>query len=458
MSGLADLFLKQAEQSIPKSLEELDQLVKASKRAIAYAAYNDPSVASDASVAGAPAWPVLSDSALHGLAGDVVRTIEPHSEADSAALLTQFLAAAGNIVSSSLHCSAGAAGLHPLILFPLIVGESSKSRKGTSWNPIKAICSAADPKWGRERISTGLSSGEGLIAEVRDDIDPPMDRRLLIVQSEFSSVLKVMSREGNNLSPVVRDAWDGQTLRTLVKRDPTTATGARITLIGHITRPELLRYLNDTEAHNGFANRLLYVCARRSKFLPEGGSPSDASLDQLQDRLHAVLQWAGSAHGLELRRDEQARALWAEVYPTLSDGLPGLLGAATARAEAQVLRISALYAALDCSSFITVRHLVAALSVWDYCLGSARYIFGDAIGDPIADRIREALFDAGEEGMTRTQIRNLLNRHASGERIARALSALAAVGLTSRQIMITEGRPAEVWIATKATKATENEP
>jgi len=174
--------------------------------------------------------------------------------------------------------------------------------------------------------------------------------------------------------------------------------------------------------------------------------------------LYEVLQWADSAQESELRRDEQARSLWAEVYPKLSDGLPGLLGAATARAEAQVLRISAIYAALDCSSVITVKHLAGALSVWDYCLNSARYIFGDAIGDPIADRIREALVDAGEEGMTRTQIRNLLNRHATGERIAQALGVLATLGLTSRQFVTTVGRPAEIWIATEATKATEGEP
>ena len=43
-----------------------------------------------------PEWPKpLAVEAFHGLAGDVVRTIEPHSEADVAALLIQFLAAFG---------------------------------------------------------------------------------------------------------------------------------------------------------------------------------------------------------------------------------------------------------------------------------------------------------------------------------------------------------------------------
>jgi hypothetical protein len=66
-----------------------------------------------------------------------------------------------------------------------------------------------------------------------------------------------------------------------------------------------------------------------------------------------------------------------------------------------VLRLSSLYAAFDCSTTVRVDHLRAALALWDYCFASARYILGDATGNPIADRIREALRDAGEEGLTR---------------------------------------------------------
>jgi hypothetical protein len=40
---------------------------------------------SDASVSGAPSWPVLAEEAYHGLPGDIVRSIEPHSEADPVA-------------------------------------------------------------------------------------------------------------------------------------------------------------------------------------------------------------------------------------------------------------------------------------------------------------------------------------------------------------------------------------
>ena len=314
----------------------------------------------------ADGWPRLPEAALYGWAGDVTRTIEPHSEADPAALLISTLVAAGNLLGPGIHCRVEASR-HGLNLYAVLVGESSKARKGTSWGHIERLCACVDQVWARDRVTGGLSSAEGLILEVRDNVEPqepPPDRRLLLVQSEFSAVLRVMTRDGNTLSPVLRDAWDSGRLRTLVKNNPLKATGAHISKIGHITRPELLRYLSDTEHHNGFANRILWCCVRRSKCLPEGGRVPNVEMNALADRLRGIVAWA-RAEEREVSRDAVARSLWATVYPRLSAGLPGLLGASTGRAEAQVLRLSSLYAALDCSTTVRVDHLLAALAVWD---------------------------------------------------------------------------------------------
>src|SRR5437660_378269 len=40
----------------------------------------------------------MASAALTGLAGEIVRTIEPHTEADPVAILLQFLVAFGNVV------------------------------------------------------------------------------------------------------------------------------------------------------------------------------------------------------------------------------------------------------------------------------------------------------------------------------------------------------------------------
>ena len=107
-------------------------------------------------------WPVLSPDALYGLAGDVVRTIGPHTEADPAALLMQFLTAIGNVLGRDLYATAEDAR-HGLNLNVVLVGDSSKGRKGTSWARIKSLISRTDDRWSRKQIVSGLSSGEGLI-------------------------------------------------------------------------------------------------------------------------------------------------------------------------------------------------------------------------------------------------------------------------------------------------------
>src|ERR1019366_9472857 len=163
--------------------------------------------------------------------------------------------------------------------------------KGSSLSQIKRLFSEVDPSWLSGCIQSGLSSGEGLINAVRDPTErrEPIkkngrvtgyqtvitdhgveDKRLLVVETEFASVLRILGREGNTLSATVRQAWDSGLLRILTKNSPAKATDAHIAIIGHITRDELRRYLDSTEVGNGFANRFLYVCVRRSKILPFG--------------------------------------------------------------------------------------------------------------------------------------------------------------------------------------------
>src|SRR5262249_59780366 len=92
-----------------------------------------------------------------------------------------------------------------------------------------------------------------------------------------------------------------------------------------------------------------------------------------------------------MQRDAEARAAWPAVYPSLSDDRPGLVGALLGRAEAQVLRLSMLYALLDGSATIRHAHLTAALALWEYVEASVRYLFEKRLGDPIADTLLAAL-------------------------------------------------------------------
>ncbi len=272
------------------------------------------------------------------------------------------------------------------------------------------------------------------------------DKRLLVVEAEFSGALKVAAREGNTLSNVLRLAWDCGDLNVLTKARRARATGAHISLIGHITRDELNRYLTSSEEANGFANRFLWCAVRRSKLLPDGGNPTDAMLEPLAERAAAAAGFARTCG--ELRRDEAARRAWHAVYTDLSAGRTGLFGAVTSRAEPQVMRLALIYALLDGSELIRVEHIFAGLAVWQYAEQSARWIFGQMLGDRVADEILSRPLPASPAGLTRTQIRDLFGRNQSAARIAAALRVLAEQGMARTEVESQDGagRPAEAMV------------
>ncbi len=401
-------------------------------------------------------WPTIDAAAYHGTVGDIVRTIEPHTEADPVALLVQVLVFFGSVIGKSAYYQVEA-DHHHANLFAVMVGQSAKGRKGTSAGRVRSVMEASDDQWINDRMKSGLSSGEGLINEVRDEIkkwdtakkqfvtdDPGVkDKRLLVVEAEFGNALAVMERPGNTLSPTIRNAWDGVKLATLTKASSLKATGAHVSIIGHITEDELRARINRTEMANGFANRFLFVCVRRSKLLPHGGNLADSEIEQLGQRMKTVVEFAKTVGRVDMT--PAARNEWALVYPDLSAEQPGLLGAIAGRAEAQTVRLALIYALLDQKDEIDVVHLRAGLAVWEYCEGSAAWIFGSALGDPVADEILRALQLAGSKGMTRTALRNLFKRHQSKSRIDAALAHLASSGQATVQKTLTSGRPSETW-------------
>jgi hypothetical protein len=274
------------------------------------------------------------------------------------------------------------------------------------------------------------------------------DKRLLAVESEFASVLQVMKRDGNTLSALIRNAWDGKDLKLLTKNSPASSTSPHISIIAHITSDELTRHLDSNEYGNGFANRFLWVCARRSKYLPNGGQLQDSDLEPLMLRVMEVVEFSRNIE--ELRRDERAGKLWSEVYRKLSDGKPGLLGSVIARSEAQTMRLACLYALLDLSPIIKVEHLQAALALWSYSEQSAQFIFGASTGNNVAETIRKALDDE-PEGLSRTEISSgLFKRNTKSQTITIELNQLAKSGfIFESKTTGDSGRSTERWFSTK---------
>jgi hypothetical protein len=398
-------------------------------------------------------WPAPPDPAVyHGLAGEIVNRIAPNTEADPVAILSQLLVAFGAAAGRGAWFGVEATRHHPNE-FLVLIGDSARARKGSSWDHVHRLITDADSHISA-RILTGLSSGEGLIHSVRDPAgqDPgASDRRLLVIEPEFVSVLKNVSREISTLSPTLRSAWDGRPLAILTRTAPARATGAHISVIGHITATELQHHINPVELANGLLNRFLLLGCRRVRLLPEGGNPDPLHNTGLDRRLHATL---GSAqHAGQIRLSPTARHAWTAAYHKLAQPQPGIAGAISARAEAHTIRLALLYALLDNDREIQPVHLTAALALWNYALRSAVWALQRSSGDPLAHQIHAALTHQLPGGLTRTQLRDLLHRNPTTTQLDQALNLLAADGKITSQRVLTAGRPAELWTAAAAPGA-----
>lgn len=413
-------------------------------------------------------WPApIAKEAFHGVIGDIVSTIEPHSEADPAAIMLQAIAMAGHLIGAGPHFKVEGTK-HSTNEYVVLVGTTGKGRKGTSWGRVREIGEAA-VGFGPEGLQTinGLGSGEALISMMADkpeDQDAPAAdvsnrKRLLMMEQEYAHVLKVASREGNTCSPTLRAAWDGEAISNLTKGEKNRSTGHHLSMVGHITAQELRDLLSSVEVANGTANRNLVAVVRRSRYLPEGGALTGEDVSQLGAKLRRCLEQVKRMGKVPVIRDPQTRALWAELYRPLSDGLPGLAGSILARGEAHVTRLSLIYALLDASSVVRVEHLLAALALWDYCVGSVLYLFGDKIGDSLADKILPELRDR-PEGMSRTDINRLFQGNKTSSEIGRSLNILAEQGLAQKNLERgtdpNQKRPTEKWVATNAIKSVNS--
>jgi len=133
----------------PLSDDEVRRIARSVAR---YEPAADPALSADVGVIGDPPWNTLSwpnppaQAAFHGLAGDFVRAIEPHTEADPVALLISCFVAVGSVIGRGPHFVADAAK-HYTNLNAVLVGRTARGRKGSSWAQVRRPFETVDSDW-----------------------------------------------------------------------------------------------------------------------------------------------------------------------------------------------------------------------------------------------------------------------------------------------------------------------
>ena len=415
--------------------------------------------------------PQLADDALYGIVGEYVRLVAPTTEAHPAALLVSMLSGLGVLIGRGPTMITDKAPQHSR-LYVILCGPTSNGRKSTAISHAKWLLRAIDAD--SPRTLSGLSSGEGLIEAVRDPRLPELDdatgkvlvpgdkgepdKRLLVVENEFGGVIHKLGRDGNTLSSVVREAFDGNTLQTMTrKRNGLIATAPHIGIIGCITPAEIRRGLSEVDIGNGFANRFLLVWTEREHLLPHGGDVPHRAETLVRELAHAVstarqFQTVGwSASGA---------ARWTAIYSALTQPIAaGQMASLLARGPTHVIRLAMTFALLDSANLVDAAHLDAALAVWQYCADSARYVFhASETLSARAVQYLNALHSAGVIGLDREALRKVEGSNSTpAATITAALAELREAGLVRMAMHKTTGRPREVWTHSHYMRLSERE-
>lgn len=361
--------------------------------------------------------PELPDAALYGVLGAVVDAATRNSEATRVGVAVSVLAEFAVRYGGALRLRIGDDD-RTVPLFALMVGPTGKGRKGTSsafpkrlfaevdrcarawsWQDEHGNCSGLP---GTPQVVTGVSSGQGLIDLVRDEgvtytqagqerqMPGAADKRLLVDLSEFATVLVQSSNEGNILSQVLRDAFDGKPLASPARTNQLRSTGAHICMLGHVTmhefRKQTVENKRNTDISNGLLNRFCIVYSARNKLVANPKPVPDDIRRALAQRIafsvHEVFADVGNVGPndrrlVEFRLDRRAQVLWDSVYKTISNQRydSEVVAALMSRREALARMLAVLLAALNGECRVSRAALLAALAWSEYMVASTSRVF-----------------------------------------------------------------------------------
>ena len=409
--------------------------------------------------------PRSDPACLYGLIGEVAHAGSETTEANPFAVALNFIAYLSCAVGRGPYMPVGNTWHHARI-FGQHVGRTGRGRKGDAVSLVHRIDKALrvlDETIAPQVHRGGLSSREGLVALIHDgyregknEVEPIHDKRLWVVESEFSNVLQQSKRDGNTLSAALRDVWDGVSLKPATKSNRLWASNPHVALSVAITPSELRALMASRELTNGFANRFLLIWAERIKVLPFPMSSPQDVVDALAAKVRDVLLFAGAdrfvdrdVHRMELTPAAAKR--YASLYlGELDDQKAGeTVNALLERRAPVLLRLAMLFALTDKTFDIDVHHVDAALAWVRYWADSVKFVFASELDEAGAaqtsDDAAKIVEFVSRGNATRWQLtKDCFQGHATKTQIDAAIDELLSA-TPPRIVVESIPRPKGTW-------------
>ncbi|MFC7719709.1 DUF3987 domain-containing protein [Nonomuraea recticatena] len=363
--------------------------------------------------------PVPDEIIYRGIIGDAVRLIDPHTEADPAAVFASGLTYFSQAVGPRPYVKQG--GLkHPLILWALIVGNSSKGKKGESRRSIHSLFRQAFEEYFEDDDSPFMmdgipQSGATLVRTLAEQQeiateelcvwDRPDGFPVLAFDEEWATVMQATKKD-KPLATYLRKLWEGKNkishrISQNGKTVRATIDKPHMCILGHITPEEMRLTLGQADIAGGTINRFLCFASEKSKKLPFGGGLDEKEQAKFALRLRRFIERGQRVAAVEMTAE--AAKYWVQLYDELDammeqgQEMEKWIG----RAHPQVLRIAGLYALTTHEGVdppkVTVDNFKSAMALLRYSIESVKYAMGD-IGGNKRGQIAAKILDLLSEG------------------------------------------------------------
>ncbi|MFE1095873.1 DUF3987 domain-containing protein [Streptomyces smyrnaeus] len=391
--------------------------------------------------------PIPAPIVYNGLLGEIVKTLEPGTEADPVGVLGSIMTGFSAYIGNKAHLRLGY-DRHPILVWAILIGRTSKGKKGSATGAAMYALNMLDKQFYDNETVRGLASGEALVRAVADpSYDEQQEaleageelevggRMAFVIDPEYGMTM-LRSSGGSTLSGHLRNAWDGGNLVNATKKETLKATTPHVAVLGHITPREFRSRMSDRELSGGTYNRYLILHVHQSKLLPPTVKTDEKKLRRLVDKLRVNAEKARQVE--EMSFAAEAEKYWNEyLRPQIQEEDPEdeVLEQFTARRDPYTLRLAALYALADGRDVIERDDLNAAHAVYTYSMKSIEFTLQEAAprldgvtrrgkSEEWQEALRSALIAAGDEGLPRKELARVVGNNVSASHLDQLLASL----------------------------------
>lgn len=372
--------------------------------------------------------------AYGGTLGECVRSLLEGTDASPVAILASLTAFCGALMPAWGYWHTQ----HTSSPFMALVGKTSIGRKGTAMYRVRDALGYA---LGMDTVNRvrfdGIASGEALVKALLDRAsDTYGNPNGILFEEEYGSFLAASGREGSQLDPRMRSAFDGKSMAhrrisgNILVPEPYYLSG----LVG-ITPTELREKIGNAAFKSGSGNRWLWLPVERrdarvraqEPILPEDLSSALVVAHLANVKAPPRIGLAGAADDLLSEYDAFLRA---ETVGNEAD--------MTRRYGVIAFRVGLVHAAVERSSIVTVQHIERALALTEYARRGLEWTFGAAAGDASATHLLRMLLEADDH----TLAHGVISKYFLRDNIKRqaAIDDLQRLGLAEVIVVRTNGR------------------